>query len=130
VGLLVNMHVLCRTVRRDKTRFSANASREGPIFCIGVSLVIANEFFDALPVHQFVHTERGWCEKLIDIDEGEGYAFHCLQLVLDCLALFDPLCLVLGCLLFDPLCLVLGCLLFDSSRLKLSIPHFSHMCNT
>jgi NADH dehydrogenase [ubiquinone] 1 alpha subcomplex assembly factor 7 len=27
------------------------------------------EFLDAFPVHQFVNTERGWREKLVDIDE-------------------------------------------------------------
>eukprot|EP00455_Lapot_gusevi_P051806 TRINITY_DN780_c0_g1_i4.p1 TRINITY_DN780_c0_g1~~TRINITY_DN780_c0_g1_i4.p1 ORF type:complete len:510 (-),score=82.11 TRINITY_DN780_c0_g1_i4:36-1565(-) len=46
----------------------------------GPSLIIAHEFFDALPVHQFVHTERGWCERLVDLDEGEGE--HHLRFVL------------------------------------------------
>jgi len=27
--------------------------------------VIANEFFDALPIRQFVMTERGWCERMV-----------------------------------------------------------------
>lgn len=30
--------------------------------------VIANEFFDALPVRQFVMTERGWCERMVTSD--------------------------------------------------------------
>jgi SAM-dependent MidA family methyltransferase len=29
---------------------------------------VANEFFDALPVRQFVATERGWCERLVGLD--------------------------------------------------------------
>ncbi|PRW58511.1 NADH dehydrogenase [ubiquinone] complex assembly factor 7 [Chlorella sorokiniana] len=33
----------------------------------GPTLYIAHEFFDALPVHQFQRTERGWCERLIDV---------------------------------------------------------------
>jgi NADH dehydrogenase [ubiquinone] 1 alpha subcomplex assembly factor 7 len=33
-------------------------------------LVVANEFFDALPVHQLVSTGKGWCERLIDFREG------------------------------------------------------------
>ncbi len=32
---------------------------EGPL------IVLANEFFDALPVRHFVRAEEGWCEKLI-----------------------------------------------------------------
>ncbi len=36
----------------------------------GPVLVIANEFFDALPVHQFVRTETGWHERLIGLDDG------------------------------------------------------------
>ncbi|KRZ79736.1 NADH dehydrogenase [ubiquinone] complex I, assembly factor 7, partial [Trichinella papuae] len=33
------------------------------------SLVIAQEFFDAMPIHKFQHTARGWREVLVDIDE-------------------------------------------------------------
>ena len=33
-------------------------------------LVIANEFFDALPVRQFVRTERGWCERCVGLAAG------------------------------------------------------------
>ena len=28
-------------------------------------LVVANEFFDALPVRQYVKTARGWCERMV-----------------------------------------------------------------
>ena len=35
---------------------------EGPL------LVVANEFFDALPIRQFEATERGWCERLVALD--------------------------------------------------------------
>jgi NADH dehydrogenase [ubiquinone] 1 alpha subcomplex assembly factor 7 len=33
-------------------------------------LVIANEFFDALPVRQFMRTPRGWCERCVGLAEG------------------------------------------------------------
>jgi len=36
----------------------------------GPAIVIANEFFDALPVRQFAATERGWCERLVGVDGG------------------------------------------------------------
>ncbi len=35
----------------------------------GPSIVIANEFFDALPVRHFIRTDDGWCEKLVGVDE-------------------------------------------------------------
>ena len=36
---------------------------EGPV------IVIANEFFDVLPIRQFQATEDGWHERLVDFDE-------------------------------------------------------------
>ena len=33
-------------------------------------LVVANEFFDALPVHQLVATGTGWCERFVAYEEG------------------------------------------------------------
>jgi NADH dehydrogenase [ubiquinone] 1 alpha subcomplex assembly factor 7 len=36
---------------------------EGPLF------LIANEFFDALPIRQFVRMERGWCERFVMLDD-------------------------------------------------------------
>jgi SAM-dependent MidA family methyltransferase len=35
-------------------------------------VVIGHEFFDALPVHQFKYTERGWREVLVDLDNSTG----------------------------------------------------------
>jgi NADH dehydrogenase [ubiquinone] 1 alpha subcomplex assembly factor 7 len=31
----------------------------------------ANEFFDALPVRQYVKTERGWCERMVTALDGK-----------------------------------------------------------
>lgn len=36
----------------------------------GPTLIVANEFFDALPVRQFLATDRGWCERLVGWEEG------------------------------------------------------------
>jgi NADH dehydrogenase [ubiquinone] 1 alpha subcomplex assembly factor 7 len=33
----------------------------------GPLILLAHEFFDALPVHQFQRTPRGWCERLVDV---------------------------------------------------------------
>ena len=32
--------------------------------------VLANEFFDALPIRQYVKTERGWCERMVTLKNG------------------------------------------------------------
>jgi NADH dehydrogenase [ubiquinone] 1 alpha subcomplex assembly factor 7 len=37
----------------------------------GETLLVANEFFDALPIRQFVRTETGWHERLVGTD-GSG----------------------------------------------------------
>jgi len=39
-------------------------------------IIVAQEFFDALPVHQFKYTERGWCERMVDIDDEAGYGSY------------------------------------------------------
>ncbi|HEX2478345.1 MAG TPA: SAM-dependent methyltransferase [Geminicoccaceae bacterium] len=41
----------------------------------GPLLLIANEFFDALPVHQLVATARGWVERCVDLDPEGRLAF-------------------------------------------------------
>lgn len=45
----------------------------------GPAILLANEFFDALPVRQYQRTERGWCERRVGLDEsgpdGGGLAF-------------------------------------------------------
>ncbi|NQV21371.1 MAG: class I SAM-dependent methyltransferase [Rhodospirillales bacterium] len=38
----------------------------------GPLIVIANEFFDALPIRQFVRAPDGWQERLIDLDPETG----------------------------------------------------------
>ncbi len=41
----------------------------------GPAIVLANEFFDALPVRQFVCTARGWCERLVGLDTAGALSF-------------------------------------------------------
>lgn len=50
----------------------------------GFSLVIANEFFDALPIHQFVKKRGAWLERAVGYDEAEEtLCFTTLPLAMD-----------------------------------------------
>lgn len=46
-----------------QSQFDPPAGR--PVF------VVANEFFDALPIRQYVKTARGWCERMVTAKNGE-----------------------------------------------------------
>jgi NADH dehydrogenase [ubiquinone] 1 alpha subcomplex assembly factor 7 len=41
----------------------------------GPAIIIANEFFDALPINQVVKSDRGWHERRIQIDSNGELAF-------------------------------------------------------
>jgi len=41
----------------------------------GPLVIIANEFFDALAVRQFVRTQHGWCERFVGLGADGGFAF-------------------------------------------------------
>jgi NADH dehydrogenase [ubiquinone] 1 alpha subcomplex assembly factor 7 len=41
----------------------------------GPALVLANEFFDALPIHQLERTAAGWCARQVTIDTAGRLAF-------------------------------------------------------
>lgn len=49
--------------------------------------IIANEFLDALPVHQFIYTNKGWYERTITVNKSElvfdVHDKHSLQQFLD-----------------------------------------------
>ncbi|TVR97012.1 MAG: class I SAM-dependent methyltransferase [Rhodospirillales bacterium] len=52
----------------------------------GPLLLIANEFFDALPVRQLVRTEAGWCERCVGLatpSGGEPRRFAFIDVALD-----------------------------------------------
>ena len=64
----------------------------------GPSLIIANEFFDALPIHQFVATDAGWRERMVglavdddDNDDTKGLEFRYAPGPTPSLALLDAL---------------------------------------
>ncbi|XP_050217997.1 uncharacterized protein LOC126668835 [Mercurialis annua] len=39
------------------------------------TIIIAHEFYDALPVHQFQRSSRGWCEKMVDVADDSTFRF-------------------------------------------------------
>ncbi|MDQ8729031.1 SAM-dependent methyltransferase [Bradyrhizobium sp. LHD-71] len=41
----------------------------------GPAIVFANEYFDALPVHQVIRRQHGWHERVVDISEGGQLVF-------------------------------------------------------
>jgi len=67
---------------RARQQAAPAAHRPAPRWCetfdqtpAGPMIVVANEFFDALPVHQFVMTKEGWREKLVVVGKTGGFAF-------------------------------------------------------
>ncbi|SON57061.1 hypothetical protein HDIA_3520 [Hartmannibacter diazotrophicus] len=66
-----------------KKRQSETLNGADPIWHDGVAtlpdgplIVVANEFFDALPVRQFVRTEKGWHERVVGLaGDNETLAF-------------------------------------------------------
>ena len=45
----------------------------------GFVVIIANEFFDCLPIHQLQRTEHGWCERLIDADRHQHELYFVVE---------------------------------------------------
>lgn len=41
----------------------------------GPAIVLANEYFDALPVHQAVKQTDGWHERTIELNEDDGFVY-------------------------------------------------------
>ncbi len=39
--------------------------------------LVANEFFDALPIRQYVKTPRGWCERMVTLDASGAWPSRC-----------------------------------------------------
>ncbi|RME66602.1 MAG: class I SAM-dependent methyltransferase, partial [Alphaproteobacteria bacterium] len=55
----------------------------------GFGLIVANEFFDALPIRQLVHTDAGWRERGIGLS-GDAFVPVALQAGPDLAALVPP----------------------------------------
>lgn len=76
--VLVEVSEALKRVQRDtlpalpvhwRDRFDDIDDSHGPM------IVVANEFFDALPVHQFVRTKAGWAERCVGLDAAGDLVF-------------------------------------------------------
>lgn len=71
--VLVEASPVLRELQREKLKDSGARIRWTPHFDVRdvPILVIANEFFDALPIRQYVKTARGWCERMVVVKDGK-----------------------------------------------------------
>jgi SAM-dependent MidA family methyltransferase len=70
--VLVEASPTLRDIQREKLRDSGARIRWTTHFDVQGSplLLLANEFFDALPIRQYVKTARGWCERMVVLKDG------------------------------------------------------------
>jgi SAM-dependent MidA family methyltransferase len=77
--VLVEVSPVLTTIQKDSLQNSGVDTRwverfdsslgDRPLF------LLANEFFDALPVRQYVNTARGWRERMVTVDTGGALTF-------------------------------------------------------
>lgn len=87
---LVEISPALRRMQQDVLRRRATWRQRFEEVPDGPLIVIASEFFDALPVRQFVRTERGWCERMVDLDPAAPLTAPALRFVLSPDPLPDP----------------------------------------
>ncbi|MES2254194.1 MAG: SAM-dependent methyltransferase [Pseudomonadota bacterium] len=65
--VLVEASPTLRAIQEDRLKDSGARIRWSSHFEVQESplLLLANEFFDALPIRQYVKTLRGWCERMV-----------------------------------------------------------------
>ena len=70
--VLVEASPVLRDVQWQTLKESGARIRWTPHFDVADAplLLLANEFFDALPVRQYVKTARGWCERMVVLKDG------------------------------------------------------------
>lgn len=77
IHLVETSPVLRATQQRALAARGIEARWHGTVDSVpdGPAIVLANEFFDALPIRQFISTARGWCERLVGLDAGGNLVF-------------------------------------------------------
>jgi len=74
-NLDTNTNEIFKSTTKSGTKISWHGSLEDVPNDIP-TIIIAHEFFDALPVYQFEYTKRGWSEVLIDFDDSNESEYH------------------------------------------------------
>lgn len=77
VELVETSPALCARQQATLANFSVPIAWRGSVESLpeGPSIVIGNEFFDALPIHQAVKDRRGWRERMVGVNEEGRLAF-------------------------------------------------------
>jgi NADH dehydrogenase [ubiquinone] 1 alpha subcomplex assembly factor 7 len=77
VHLVETSPVLQRRQQETLAAFGVPLAWHGELAAVpdGALIVIANEFFDALPVHQAVKTPSGWHERMVGLGPDDKLAF-------------------------------------------------------
>ncbi len=65
----IQSETLTAHAHRHVTSMAAALNGDVPLIAVG------NEFFDALPVHQYVRDDAGWRERLIGVDHDDQFIF-------------------------------------------------------
>ena len=75
--VLVEASPTLREIQRERLKDSGAKIRWSAHFEVQESplLLLANEFFDALPVRQYVKTARGWCERMVVLKKDSDLDF-------------------------------------------------------
>jgi SAM-dependent MidA family methyltransferase len=75
---LVEMSPVLRAAQKETLRNAAARVEWFQHFAelpAGPAIILANEFFDALPVRHFVRTRDGWRERVVGLGADEGLSF-------------------------------------------------------
>ena len=74
---MVEINPLLRAKQREMLQSVRHAEWHDTIDEVpeGPSVIFANEYFDALPIHQMVRRETGWHERVVDLDKNDKLVF-------------------------------------------------------
>jgi NADH dehydrogenase [ubiquinone] 1 alpha subcomplex assembly factor 7 len=82
--LVETSHRLCNLQKQALAQFKPTWHNDISSLPDGPIIVIANEFFDALPIHQLEYTENGWLERRVAVIHGQlAFTLWPLQFPID-----------------------------------------------